>query len=145
MIDPSESVIQQVSVHHTGNAGLEEGVKLSDSPLDMSEEKVYNLLRTYFLSNFTIPEYHTFSGTDDDFSTNPMFQFAAAIFDEPGSLHDNSIGITQYLYNASIHPNIKPGDVYVAYFSSLALNGQHTEALGIFKSETKESYLKLKA
>jgi hypothetical protein len=145
MIDPSESVIQQVSVHHVGNAGLEEGVKLSDAPLDVTEEKVYSLLRSYFLSSFTIPEYYTLSYGEDDFTENPLYQFAEAIFNDPETLHETSAAISQYLYNSSQHPNIKSGELYVAYFSSLALNGQHTEAIGIFKSEVKESYLKLKA
>lgn len=145
MIDPSESMIQQVSVHHVGNAALEEGVKLSDTPLDLSEEKVYSLLRSYFLSNFTLPEYYTFAFGAEDFSQNPLYQMAAAIFAEPSTLHESSVAIAQYLYSVTQHPNIKAGDLYVAYFDSLALNGQHTEAIGIFKSETKEAYLKLKA
>jgi hypothetical protein len=145
MIDPSESIIQQVSVHHVGNAALQEGVKLSEVPLELDNEKVYQLLRTYFLSNFTTPEYYTLSFHEDDFSQNPLYQFAIQIFDDPASLHEISCAVSEYLYNASQHPNIKAGDLYVAYFSALALNGQHTEAIGIFKSETKEAYLKLKA
>jgi hypothetical protein len=145
MIDASESVIQSVSVHHVGNASLEEPVKLSEAPLDIEHEKVNELLRVYFLSNFNTPEYYHFTFSNDDFTLNPLYKFATEIFDEPESFHENSIYIAQHLHAATQHPNIKAGDLYVAYFSALALNGQHTEAIGIFKSESKESFLKLKA
>jgi hypothetical protein len=145
MIDAAESVIQSVSVHHVGNANLEEALKLSEAPLELDQEKLLSLLQTYFLSNFTTPEYHNFTFSNEDFTLNPIYKFASDIFEEPESFHENSIYIAQHLYQATQHPNIKPGDLYVAYFSTLPLNGQHTEAIGIFKSETKESYLKLKA
>jgi hypothetical protein len=145
MIDAAESIIQSVSVHHVGNASLEEPLKLSDEPLELDQEKIIELLRTYFLSNFTTPEYYNFTFSNDDFTLNPVYRFAADIFDEPESFHENSIYIAKHLYDNTQHPNIKPGDLYVAYFSALAINGQHTEAVGIFKSESKESYLKLKA
>ncbi len=145
MIDAGESVIQSVSVHHVGNASLEEPLKLSEAPLDIEHDKVHQLLRVYFLTNFTNPEYYHFTFSNEDFTLNPLYKFAAEIFDEPGSFHENTTFIAQHLHAATQHPNIKAGDLYVAYFGALALNGQHTEAIGIFKSETKESFLKLKA
>lgn len=145
MISPEESKIGQVSVHHVGNGGLEEGMKLSEAPLELEHEKVSSLLRTYFLTAFNLPEYFTFTFSNDDFSLNPLYKFVSEIFDSPETCHENSVFIARHLYEATRHPNIKAGDLYVAYFSSLAINGQHTEAVGIFKSETRESYLKLKA
>lgn len=145
MIEPAESIIQSVSVHHVGNASLEEPLKLSEAPLEIDQDKITDLLRIYFLSNFNTPEYFTFTSSNEDFSLNPVYKFASEIFDEPGVLHENSVFLAKELYASTQHPNIKAGDLYVAYFSALAINGQHTEAVGIFKSETRESYLKLKS
>jgi hypothetical protein len=145
MIDPGASTIHSVSVHHVGNASLEEGMKLSDAPLEIEPENVQTLLRTYFLGNFSTPEYYSFTFSNEDFSLNPVYKFASDIFEDIETFHENSVNLAQHLYSATQHPNIKPGDLYVAYFSALAVNGQHTEALGIFKSETKESFLKLKS
>jgi hypothetical protein len=145
MINAAESIIQSVSVHHIGNASLEQKLKLSDAPLEIEHEKIYDLLLTYFLTNFTIPEYYNFTSSDDDFTLNPLYKFVSDILEDPASLHKNSIDIARHLYDATQHPNIKPGDLYVAYFNALAINGQHAEAVGIFKSETKDSYLKLKS
>lgn len=145
MIEPEASIIQSVSVHHVGNASLEEQLKLSDAPLELDQDRITNLLRTYFLSNFATPEYFRFTSSNEDFSVNPIYQYASEIFDEPETLHENSIALAKQLYSSTQHPNIKPGDLYVAYFNALAINGQHTEAIGIFKSETREPYLKLKS
>lgn len=145
MIEPEESIIQSVSVHHVGNASLEEKLKLSDAPLELDQDRITGLLRIYFLSNFNTPEYFSFTSSSEDFSLNPVYQYASEIFDEPGALHEISISLAKQLYSSTQHPNIKAGDLYVAYFNALAINGQHTEAIGIFKSETRESYLKLKS
>lgn len=145
MIETAESIIKVVSVHHVGNASLQEELKLSEAPLDIEHEKLHELLQTYFLSNFTTPEFNSFTFSNEDFTLNPIYKFVSEIFDDQEIFHENSIYIAKHLYEATQHPNIKPGDLYVAYFEDIAVNGQRTEAVGIFKSENKESYLKLKA
>jgi hypothetical protein len=145
MIDAEESQIQSVSVHHVGNAGLEESLKISDAPLEIEQDKIIQLLRIWFLSNFATPEYYNFTSATEDFKENPIYRFSSNLFDEPESIHENSISIARHLYEVSVHPNIKSGDLFVVYFNALAINGQHTEAIGIFKSEFKESFLKLKS
>ena len=51
--------------------------------------------------------------------------------------------ISKHLYEASGHPKIKPGEVYVAHFRQVQLEGELQEAIGIFKSENKETFLKV--
>ncbi len=143
MIETSQSIIDTVSVHVVGNSNRAEELKLSEAPLDIDDELLKKLLLTYFLSNFTTPEYHHFTFSNDDFSLNPLYKFAQEIFGSPDSFHLNSVNIAKHLYEATKHPNIKSGDLYVAYFSSVAIDGIPVDALGIFKSENKEAYLKL--
>ncbi|MBL0742139.1 nucleoid-associated protein [Chryseolinea lacunae] len=144
MIDRSQSSILQVSVHIVGNRGAQELLKLSEEPLDVDDEKIQSLLLTYFLSNFTTPEYHNFTFSNEDFTLNPLFQFARDVFHEGESFHENSVNIAKHLYEATQHPNIKSGDLYVARLSGVVIDNQVVDALGIFKSENKESYLKLR-
>lgn len=145
MIAPTSSIIQSVSVHHVGNGSVEGSLKLSDSPLELDQEQVSDLLKLYFLGNFNTPEYFNFTSANDDFTHNTVFNLVAGIFEEPECLHENSANIARHLFSVTEHPNIKAGDLYVAYFSALAIHGQHTEAVGIFKCENKEAFLKLKA
>lgn len=145
MIDSALSNIQLVSVHHVGNASNQEDLRISEAPLDHLDDKLHPLLRTYFLSNFTTPEFYSFTFSNEDFTLNPIYKYASDIFQDLESFHINSIHLAKHLYEATQHPNIKPGDLYVAYITNIALDGIATEAVGIFKSENKESFLKLKA
>lgn len=144
MIAAQESVIRSVSIHRVGNAALEEPLKISEAPLELDDEKVMSLLKTYFLGNFNTPEYFRFSDNTTESSIN-IHEVFRDMFNEPEAFHESSIAIAQHLYESGKHPSIKAGDLFVVYFSTLPLNGQHTEAIGIFKSETKDAFLKLKS
>jgi hypothetical protein len=143
MIDSSLTNIQQVSAHYIGNPTNSESLRLSEAPMEVNDEKVHQLLRTYFLSNFTTPEYYTFTFSNEDFTLNPIYKFAMDIFQEPESFHENSVNLAKHLYGATQHPNIKAGELYIAYFDSIEVQNMSVEAIGIFKSENKENYLKL--
>jgi hypothetical protein len=133
-----------VSVHVVGNRGAQELLRISEEPLDVEDDALQDLLLTYFLSNFTTPEYYAFTFSNEDFSLNPLFQFARNIFEEAESFHENTINIAKHLYEATQHPNIKSGDLYVARLSGVVIDNEAMDAIGIFKSENKETYLKLK-
>jgi hypothetical protein len=143
MIDSSLTNIQQVSAHYIGNPTNSESLRLSEAPMEVNDEMVHQLLRTYFLSNFTTPEYYTFTFSNEDFTLNPIYKFAMDIFQEPESFHENSVNLAKHLYGATQHPNIKAGELYIAYFDSIEVQNMSVEAIGIFKSENKENYLKL--
>jgi hypothetical protein len=143
MIGYSEAKVDHLSVHIVGNGKSGEELVLSPGPLDITNESLQKLLLTYFLSSFTSPEYYNFASAKDEFSTNPILQFSSAIFSDRQSLHENSIQIAKHLYEVTQHPNIKTGDLYVAYLSNLHIDNKIADAIGIFKSEIKDSYLKL--
>ena len=145
MINASQSRIHRTSVHIVGNSVKDEALELSEDPLKLDDEKVNELLLTYFLSNFSSPEFYSFTFSNEDFLLNPVYQFATAIFLNTESLHENSINMAKHLFNATQHPNIKAGDLYVAYIAGVGIEGTVVDAIGIFKSENKDTYLKLKA
>ncbi len=143
MIDYSESSVNHLSVHIVGNKMKEEKLILSPGPIDTQDDNLKKLLLTYFLSNFTSPEYYRFIFSDDGILTNLVFKLAASIFLNAKSFHKNSIRIAKHLYDITQHPNIKSGDLYLAYLSNVRIDNDLVDAIGIFKSEIKEPYLKL--
>lgn len=143
MIDYSSSHIEKVSVHTVGNKTNTESLRLSKSLLDTSDASVRELLKKFFLTPFANPEFHAFTFTNDDFTLNPIFNFATQIFDSSKSLHRNSVSIAKHLYELSLHPQIKSGDLFVAYITDVNINNEETEAIGIFKSENRQSFLKV--
>jgi hypothetical protein len=51
--------------------------------------------------------------------------------------------MAKQLYDLSTHPQIKAGDFFVAYFTGLMIENETIEAIGIFKSENKQAFLKV--
>jgi 37-kD nucleoid-associated bacterial protein len=143
MLDFSHCVIQQAAVHIIGNPGNEEGLTLSNGSLDLTNKELHDSMKSYFLSGFVAPEFFAFTFPSDDPDLNPVYQFANAVFRNAELFFANSVDLAGYLQEAILLANGKGGDFYVVLFAGLVVDGEPSDALGIFKSESKESYLQL--
>lgn len=143
MINRLEANLHSVCIHQVGNAAEDEGIKLSNSILAPEEDVLNELLLQYFFDNFKDPEFFHFTFTSDEVELNPVFNFAGNIFDDPSSLLEQSVKITRHLYEKSGHPNIKSGDLVVAYIENVLIDDELLNAVAIFKSESKDAFLKL--
>ena len=98
----------------------------------------------YFLRPFEkANEVYHLSHSSGNLNLNEVYHFASAIFEDKPQFHAISELIAKHLYNKANHPNIKCGELYVAYFNNVQIEGETLDALGIFKSENKETYLKV--
>jgi hypothetical protein len=113
MIDYSESKVVHLSAHVVGNGVNGEKLKLSSEPLEIDDDHLQELLLTYFLSNFTQPEYYAFTSDDGLPAGNPVFKMASHIFSNPQSLHKTSINIAGHL----LRPHFFPGLSLAIYMS----------------------------
>ncbi|RYE18021.1 MAG: nucleoid-associated protein [Sphingobacteriales bacterium] len=144
MVTFFEALLDTISVHHVGNQSQNEMYALSQQPLQLHDELMKKLLMQYFLTPFekTNEVYHLMHNSGD-LKLNELHSFATQIFDDTAKFHEVSELIAKQLYNVSNHPKIKPGEVYIAYFKNVQIEGNLLDAIGIFKSETKETYLKV--
>lgn len=142
MIDYTQCSIDKVSVHHVGNKSNGEDLHISKTSLDTSDVRLRDLLVRFFLPPFTSGEFYNFTFSNEDFKLNPLYQYATQVFSD-ADLHINSIHIARHLYEMSGHPQIKAGDLFVVRFSNLFIGEEKVNALGIFKSETRQPFLKL--
>lgn len=144
MITFFESALSQISVHKAGNKLQDEYLVLSDNPLEIKDELLQNLLMQYFLKPYEkVNEVYRFMHSSDDLELNEIYHFAKMIFSNQEKFHEISQQITRHLYDVSNHPKIKAGEVYIVLFDDVQIEGEVHQALGIFKSETKETYLKV--
>ena len=144
MITFVEASLTRISIHFTGNKIIDESYRLSDKPLEIEDEILSTLLMQYFLSPFEkVNEVYRLYHPSGNLGLNEMYYFSTAIFNELEKFHENSEQITKHLFDVSAHPKIKSGEVYIVYFDKLQIEGELHQALGIFKSENKESYLKV--
>lgn len=141
MIDHSYCSIDLVSLHHVGNKNNEEPLIISKHGLDLSDRNVEELLRQYFLNPFKSEEYHRFTFSNGDHTLNPLFRFCKEVFHGISDFHLNTINIAKHLFESSNHPNIKAGDLFVSYISKISVDHRDVDAIGIFKSENKQSLL----
>lgn len=141
MFSFKEALLEHLAIHFIGNAADDEGMELSKSLVSVDTE-ITSLLKSYFLKPFKEQGLYTFHH-ESDLNLNEIFHYASTVFDDPSSLYLQSINIAKHLYESSSHPNIKSGELYVGYFDECIINGEVVEVLGIFKSENKETYLKV--
>ncbi|TZF84864.1 nucleoid-associated protein [Pedobacter sp. BS3] len=144
MVSFFEASLTQLSIHKTGNKAQDEFYVLSEKPVSLNDEELNKLLMQYFLGPFEkTNEVYRFYHSGDDLDLNEVYHYASALFNAPGTFHENTELLAKYLYDLSTHPKIKPGELYVALFDNVQIEGELHQAVGIFKSETKETYLKV--
>jgi hypothetical protein len=143
MLNYNNSTIEKISVHRVGNKTNGEEIGLSKTELILNDNRLKEILIRYFLRPFAKSEYFSFTAADDDFTKNTIFNSASRIFDNSNSFHETSISIAEYLYEVSEHPNIKSGDLFVVYFNDIIVDDEITCAVGIFKSENRQPFLKV--
>lgn len=133
--------IKNVALHRVGNMATEEGFVLSNHTIKLTDQ-LQDLLVRYFVSPFKAEVYYNLYH-DENIEMNEVYRHVSNIFADPDKLLDESQQLARHLYNQTSHPNIKGGDLFVVYFSECQLNGEVTNAVGLFKSENKESFIKV--
>jgi len=142
MIQFYNSIIDQCIVHYVGNKSIDEEVKLSKSIVSESGE-INLVLTNYFLKSFLQKEdfYHFYHISD--ISLNEVFSYISSIFIAAENFKKESINLAKHLYEQSTHPKIKGGEFYVVYFKDCIVDGDTVDAVGLFKSENKDTFLKV--
>ncbi|MBR1517547.1 MAG: nucleoid-associated protein [Bacteroidales bacterium] len=135
------SSIASVAVHYVGNQSTGESLILSQKRLPV-DEALQDLFIQYFIKPFKGDEYFNFYH-DENLSLNAVYRSVSNIFDDPESLLEESKQIARHLFGATTHANIKGGDLFVVYFSQCLFEGNTVDAVGIFKAENKDHFLKV--
>lgn len=133
--------IKNISLHNVGNKLNQDQILLSKQPLSINKD-VKEILTKYFLSPFKSNEYFNLYH-DVNLSLNEVYTYISKIFDNQDDLHEQSINLAKHLYEQSNHPKIKSGEFYVTYFKDCIIDGETVDAVGLFKSENKDTFLKV--
>lgn len=143
MLDFSNCQLEILAVHQVGNQTNEMPLVLSESEIDLADETLTGLLGQYFLSPFeALGEFYAFDTTHNE-GVNLVLEQVAAIFSGSETFMENSAAIATHLFEVSLLPQIKSGDLFVALFSDVLVEDELVLAVGIFKSEQKHPFLKV--
>lgn len=135
-------LLEQVIVHKIGNPTRAEELKLSVFALTLNDEDLRSMLTKYFLSSFNENELYRFAHLSD-LELNEVYKYVSDIFSDKSLFVQRSGLIAGFLYSKSTHVKVKQGELYVALFDDVLFEGKPVKALGIFKSESKENFLKV--
>ncbi|HXC05226.1 MAG TPA: nucleoid-associated protein, partial [Bacteroidia bacterium] len=142
MIDFSEVSLEQIAVHQVGNKTTEEGIVCSENELEIKDDNLLQLLLDYFITPFNGEELYRFMH-ESDLELNELFVYAGKLFSRRSNYITQSENIAKHLYECSVHPKVKSGELYVVYFKNVNLEGENADAIGLFKSESKDRFLKV--
>jgi hypothetical protein len=134
--------LEKVMVHKVGNPSRGEELKLSVNPLTLNDEIVRGLLTKYFLGAFNENELFRFTHLSD-INLNEVYTYVRGIFEDPDTFIQQSAVLAQFLYSKSTHSKVKEGELYVVLLDRVMFEQEYVRALGIFKSESKETFLKV--
>lgn len=141
MINLSEAILNKVIIHKIGNRKRDEVLNLSDYPLKLNDA-INAVLKAYFLSPFKLDSYYSFTH-ETDLQQNEVFNYAKQLFNDNDKFLELSKRIAEHLYNKTSHSKIKTGELYIAYMQNCMIEDEVCDAIGIFKSETKQNFLKI--
>lgn len=142
MFDFSEVSLQSLIIHRVGSLQEESAFHTSESKLSITDEDLEHVLIDFFMRPFKPDAFYHFN-TESGLESNDVYQHCKAIFSDPHSFVEKSRFIAQHLHSVSVHPNIKMGELYIAHFIGCVVDGEITDAIGIFKSENKDTFLKV--
>jgi hypothetical protein len=143
MVNFGLAQLEKMIIHKVGNRLMEERVILSDDLTNVTgQEHLPEILKSYFLAPFKEPVFYHFHHVSS-LELNEIYTIASALFKSTKGFVKKSKDIANILYEYSNHPKIKGGELYIVYFEECQINNETTDAIGIFKSENKETFLKV--
>ena len=141
MLFVDEVSIESLVLHKVGNKSQEEGIRFASATMRVNDA-VQSLLLQYFLTPFKSDEYYNLTH-ESDVTLNEVYTYVSQIFDQPETFYEQSVNIARHLYEVSVHPKIKTGELYLVHLRDCNVDGEQVDAIGLFKSESKETFLKV--
>ena len=129
--------IKMATIQMVGNKTRGEGLSGALTLADVSASE--DFLKQLIEKSFTMDDLKCFSYIES-VELNPVYQFVSKIFDDGASFLKQSVNIATFLYDQSIHPNIRSGELYVLLLEC-EYRKETVEAIAILKSERKDPFL----
>lgn len=138
----TEASLDRLTVHYTGNK-QNGGALLVSKQEQVPDDDIRDKMREALLQKFTnCHERYAFHHASS-LEFNEVYNFVQRIFKEPAEFYELSLKIAAHLFEVSVHPKIKPGELYVTLFSNILVDDRSVNAIGLFKAETKTLFADL--
>ena len=129
--------IKMATIQVVGNKTRGEGLSAASVLADVSGSSEF--LTKLVEKSFMMDDVKQFSYIES-VELNPVYQFVSKIFDDKEAFLMQSVNIATFLYDQSIHPNIRSGELYVLLLEC-EYKKETVAAVAILKSEKKDPFL----
>lgn len=135
------AIIEKLTLAKVGSPYKGEALKMSKELCQFGEEDK-NVLTYAFLRSFKNLDRYNFSH-HSDIELNELYGYIDNIFKKPEDFLNQSRKAARLLYEKSQHPNIKSGDLCMAYIDGIQVNGEMCDAISIVKSESHVPFIQI--
>lgn len=141
MIQCNNSNIQYLKINYVGNRISGEKVTISKEILQC-DDLTKGLVGRYLLSGIEYHQLYKFTHSDG-IEYNKVYSLVSEVFNENTAFNNVSNELSYLLYERTNDKLIPGGYLFVVYMKECMVDDVETDALGIFKAETKDIFLKL--
>ena len=139
MISRKNASISKFIIHKVGNKFNDTKNAFSEKLVDFDEAS-YDLMVPFLLRPFgTVVQSYRFNH-HANISLNEINSYSTQLFNDEEGFIDISKHIVTHLYEQSNSANIKTGDVLIVMFEGIEFRDITTNAVGIFKIESKVNF-----
>ena len=129
--------IRMATIQVVGNKTRGEGLSAATTLADVSDSR--DFMTKLMEKSFLMDDLKCFRYVES-VELNPVYQFVSKIFDDNEAFLKQSVNIATFLYDQSLHPNIRNGELYVL-LAQCEYKKQVVDAVAILKSEKKDPFL----
>ena len=135
------ATITALSLAKVGNPQRGESLKTSKELCKFSDQDK-DMLTLAFTKPFRNLDRYSFHHSSN-IDLNEMYSFASTIFDQTDRFLTYSRKIARHLFDQTKHPNIKSGDLCIAYIEGIKVDGKPVNGISIVKSESLFPFLEI--
>lgn len=136
-----DTTLVHLMIHGIGNKCLDEALVLSSQEVKLTELTASKLLDNLLRKMPHEASYH-FSH-DIDLSYNEMFAFSQKAFENNETFVSMSKNMARHLFNQGVTKKVQSGVVYIAYMQGVLVDDKEMDAIGVFKSEKIDTFIKV--
>ncbi|MCA4782881.1 nucleoid-associated protein [Empedobacter stercoris] len=134
--------IEHLVLQKVGHKVREEANIFASKTTEFDESKEEQLIPFLFGPFRKNLELKQFSHYTDKLEFNKVYNLCKSAFDEEIDFIDFSNEVLKALYDQSLHPQIKSGEVFTVQLNNAQFDGISCKAIGIYKLENKSKFLR---
>lgn len=139
-LDFTESNMSHLITHFVGNKAKGQTLEISTGLTEYSVEDT-ELIQSFFFDAMKLEEYFTFHHKES-LDLHPVMNCVQNIFADRSQFVEQSENLARLLYDSSVHPKVIDGEFSVCYLSNIKIGEQYVNAIGLFKSESLNTFFK---